>query len=164
MPASLYAVTALLPDGKPVGAFVIARDRDEAASKASARLPNGKLTHIVHFCEARLGTLKRNGLLACCPESEQVEFLTGTMLQIVDAQSKQIETLRKQVAELTAKLVEEHNLRQFAFTVIERTGVVQLHECFATDLEQAEQEAERFTNQHYGDGATVQKVREIPKR
>jgi hypothetical protein len=47
--------------------------------------------------------------------------------------------------------------------VIERTGLVQLHECFAPDLERAESEARRFTQQTYGDGATVQKVAEIPK-
>lgn len=164
MARSLYAVTALA-DGKPVGAFVIASDADEAASRATARLPDGKLTHIVEFCEARISTLKRNGLLACFPESERVEFLTETLLQIVDAQSKQIATLRTCIESLTGTLVEKLGLRQFAFTVIEgRTGIVQLHECFAPDPEQAKQEAERFTNQHYGDGAIVQKVREIPKR
>jgi len=164
MPQSLYAVTALA-DGKPVGAFVIARDADEAASRASARLPDGKLTHIVEFCEARLGTLKRNGLLHFLPDDEQVEFLTGTMLQIVDAQSKQIATLGACIESLTATVVDKLGLRQFAFTVIERrTGMVQLHECFAPDLESAGREAKRFTNETYGDDAIVQSLREIPKQ
>lgn len=79
---NLYGATALI-EGKPVASFLIARDPDEAASKAMKRLKNGTLTHIVFFCEARLGTLKRNGLLEVCPKVDQVLFCCETLLEMI---------------------------------------------------------------------------------
>ena len=161
MPNYLYAVTDVKKN-QPVGSFLIASNPDEAAAKATAILGDGTLSHIVPFCEARLSTMQRNKLLDKCPKNDQIAFLAGTVIEIVEAQLVLVEELREKISELQ-RVIEARRLIRFLFTVVERTGAVQRHSVYSADLETAETEANRFALSEYGDGSKVFAVREADK-
>lgn len=157
---NLYGATALV-DGKPTGAFLIARDNDDAAAKAMSRMPEGgKLTHIVQFCEARIGTLQRNRLYEYCPQSDQIEFTCVTLLHLIGAMSQANNMLRAAISGIQ-EIVAKCGLRQYAFVVTESNGVIQHHNCYHTDLEKATEQAEQFAREQYGTGAKVTNIEEI---
>ncbi|QEG42077.1 hypothetical protein [Roseimaritima ulvae] len=161
MPNYLYAVTAV-KENQPVGSFLIASNPDEAAAKATAVLGNGTLSHIVPFCEARLSTMQRNKLLDKCPKNDQIAFLAGTVLEIVESQLVLVQELREKVSKLQ-EIIEARCLIRFLFTVVERTGAVQRHSVYSSDLETAEAEAKRIALSEYGEGSKVFAVREASK-
>lgn len=164
MSHDLYAVTAII-GGKPAGAFVTGRNPDDVISKAAPHLgENGRITHIVPLCEVRLGTLQRNGLLELCSKADQVEFLADTLLDITGVMINQMTTLRSCLETMTGTLVEKLGLRQFSFTIIlKNTGVVQLHENFAPNLESAQKAAIDFAQSEYGEHAVLQSIREVTR-
>ncbi len=157
----LYFVTAMI-QGKPTGTFLLADSNDDAAAKASEHLAGGKLTHLVPLCEARHGTLKRNGLLAYCPPSDQISFAQKSLLDIIDVQLKQNAMLRETVFHLMTVVKERMGFKQFKFTVIEgQTGIVQIHEFLASDLDTARQQAEQFAQEHYHPDSKVVSIQEV---
>lgn len=161
----LYGTTALI-DGKATGAFLIAKDNDEAASKALARLPEGgKLTHIIEFCKASRATLTRNKLGELCPASDQIEFTVETLLSMIGEMSRMNNELRNSISQIL-EIVTRLGLLQFSFAVSvpgPDGKQTQHHNVYHYDIEQAKTAAEKFTRKEYGDSARITNIQEVRK-
>ena len=158
---SLFTVTALA-EGKPVAAYVLANDPDEAIAKASANLPDGsKVKHLIFVCEGRLTTLQRNGLLGVCSDEEKVMFLADTIFEIITKQNEMIEDLKNQLKQIAGGIKERFNLRQFTFAVAQPTGPYHTHEIFAKNGDHAQFLASNMAYEQYGEGCRILGMKEV---
>lgn len=150
MSKKLYAVTAI-KSGLPVGAFIIADNPDDCATRASRRLgTRDRITHMLPMCEATLGSMKRNGLLKYVNEDGKVEFLADAILEIIDSLQRNINTIRLALHIQTTTLVEKLNFQKFRFSVTDQDGVTQFHEMFAPDFGAAIRSINQHCQTEYG--------------
>ncbi|EAQ81737.1 hypothetical protein [Blastopirellula marina] len=165
----LYAITAI-SEGNPVGAFVLAMNADDAAHKASARLgESGRMTHLYRLCDATASTLKRNQLLQNCSKADQVEFVTETLLEIVDVMQRQVVFLQSTVTEMARALEIKEKMQSetkpfkiFRFAVQNPEGEVKFYETMAPSLGPAFKVAMNFAKSQYGPEAKPDFIAEVP--
>jgi len=86
MAEMVYSVVAVV-EGKPVASWILGGSPDEAAAKASERLPEGgKLALVVPLCTAGLTQFERTKLIALLPKEQGREFLGKQVLDLIRIQ------------------------------------------------------------------------------
>lgn len=97
----VFAITAVVDD-RPVAAWLLASDNDEASAKASAKLPEGgKLAHVIQVCPATLSNLQRNKLLSFVPMPDAIEFTSKAVLEVIQIQAQLNQQLSEAIDQLT---------------------------------------------------------------